>query len=264
MNDLLKAAFRFYPFFQEVQKKCFIKNKNGKLYYNIGLVNHYVKRMGLFNLDDIIGGDSATGMMETRKKVNYLKFARYIPFSVKSEKHYASLYDVSKAKWQEFEIQYKKWMENNYWEYSIEELRKVFNERVSYGLNNMFLHTDATTASFTKTAILGWKLQKYGYDSRAILVEIISNINNIEIAGLNDMLEEIMRTIGEERKAEVFLCLAKESWRDYESFSNKYVSTEGIMEIINLLSDGKKEKSTFVIYNTAECGMNSIIEITLH
>lgn len=213
MNELLRNAFRYYSFFPSVKKKCFIMLKDGKLYYNIGLVNHYMKKIGLFSMDTIIGGETAYNLEIEKYQVNWFKFLFHLLGNIKSERNNKRLEIISPIKWSEFEKKHLEWKMIDYDSYTLFELLKFFEERIEYGIQNMFLHTDATTAAFSKMAILQWKLNKYGY-SHEILLEVLDSVNDIEMAKLSTVIEKLSNEIRCEKDKKIVIeCLKCENWK---------------------------------------------------
>lgn len=213
MNELLRNAFRYYSFSSEVKEKCFIMLKNGKLYYNIGLVNLYMKRIGLFSMDEIVGGETAYKEKKQKRRIHWLKFMVHLPGSIKAEKNNGKLEAESRLKWREFYRYHKKWAELDYNSMNLDELFHLFNERIVYGKANMHLHTDATTAAFSKMAMLQWKLKKNGYDDSSLL-KLVNDIEGIEMAEINQHMELLKNMIEPlEQKQQILECLKGENWK---------------------------------------------------
>lgn len=213
MNELLRNAFRYYSFFPSVKKKCFIMLKEGKLYYNIGLVNHYMKKIGLFPMDAIIGGETAYNLNTEKYQINWFRFLFHFIGNIRSERNNKELEKISPIKWTEFEKKHYEWKMIDYDSYKLVELLTLFEERISYGMENMFLHTDATTAAFSKMAILQWKLNKYGY-SDEILLEVLNSVNDIKMANLSAVIEDLRNRIRSKKdKEKIIECLKCENWK---------------------------------------------------
>lgn len=213
MNELLRNAFGYYSFSSEVKEKCFIMLKNGKLYYNIGLVNLYMKRIGLFSMDEIVGGETAYKEKKQKRRIHWLKFMVHLPGSIKAEKNNGKLEAESRLKWREFYRYHKKWAELDYNSMNLDELFHLFNERIVYGKANMHLHTDATTAAFSKMAMLQWKLKKNGYDDSSLL-KLVNDIEGIEMAEINQHMELLKNMIEPlEQKQQILECLKGENWK---------------------------------------------------
>ncbi|MBS5958280.1 MAG: hypothetical protein KIC73_15355 [Clostridiales bacterium] len=213
MNELLRNAFRYYSFSSEVKEKCFIMLKNGKLYYNIGLVNLYMKRIGLFSMDEIVGGETAYKEKKQKRRIHWLKFMVHLPGSIKAEKNNGKLEAESRLKWREFYRYHKKWAELDYNSMNLDELFYLFNERIVYGKANMHLHTDATTAAFSIMAMLQWKLKKNGYDDSSLL-KLVNDIEGIEMAEINQHMELLKNMIEPlEQKQQILECLKGENWK---------------------------------------------------
>lgn len=188
--------------------------KKGKLYYNIGLVNHYMEKIGLFPMDDIIGGETAYANPKPNHTIHWLKFFTHFWGNIRSEKNNKKLEKVSYEKWKELTSHYEKWQKIDYEAYDLHSLFAKFHNRITYGKENMYLHTDATTASFSKMAILQWKLEKCGYDD-SILLNLVTDIDDIKMAKLNTyiwQLKEIFVSVEEEKK--VLECLRRENWKE--------------------------------------------------
>lgn len=212
MNELLRNAFRYYSFSSEVKEKCFIMLNNGKLYYNIGLVNLYMKKIGLFSMDEIVGGETAYRAKQQKGRIHWIKFLFHLPGSIKAEKNNGKLEEESRLKWREFWRYHKKWAELDYQSMNINELFHLFNERIIYGKANMHLHTDATTAAFSKMAMLQWKLKKNGYDN-SILLKLVNDIEGIEMAEISKHMEQLKHMIEPlEQKQQILQCLKNENW----------------------------------------------------
>lgn len=213
MNDLLRNAFRYYHFFPQVREKCFIMLRNGKLYYNIGLVNHYMKKIGLFSMDSIIGGETAYSPKAKSNNIHWIKFIFNIFGNMKSEKSNQGLETLSTKKWKEFIVKSREWGKIDYSIYSLEELLRLFSDRIEYGKANMFLHTDATTAAFSKMALLQWKLEKCGYDAETMLLNLVTDIDGIRMAGINSVIDKLSNMLKtEDKKQAVIKCLNQHHW----------------------------------------------------
>lgn len=211
MNELLRNAFRNYSFSREVKKRCFIMLKNGKLYYNIGLVNYYMKRIGLFSMDNIIGGETAYELEDFKAKVNWFKFFIHMIGNIKSERNLEKMEKESTKKWAEFKDNYASWQQLNYEEYSVKELFNLFETRISYGKKNMYLHTDATTAAFSKMAILQWKLKRFNY-SQEILLNAVSTLSHVKMAEVSLLIDQLIQKLDENDKKKIIECLSDNEW----------------------------------------------------
>ncbi|MEY8352654.1 PEP-utilizing enzyme [Lachnospiraceae bacterium 54-53] len=235
MNELLRNAFRHYSFSSEVKEKCFIMLKNGRLYYNIGLVNLYMKRIGLFAMDTIIGGETAYTNRRSKGKIHWIRFLVHLPGSIKSEKNNEQLEAKSKLKWREFLRYHKKWADIDYQTYDMNQLFRILNERIAYGKENMHLHTDATTAAFSKMALLQWKLNKYGYDNSALL-KLVNDIEGIEMAEIRKYMERLKHIIMQsEKKQQILECLKSENWK-------QSLTDSGFGEVQTFINDQLIEK----------------------
>lgn len=213
MNELLRDSFRHYSFSPEVKEKCFIMLNGGKLYYNIGLVNFYMKRIGLFPMDTIIGGETAYSNKHQKERIHWLRFMLHMPGSIKAEKNNKQLEAESKLKWREFLRYQKKWVDLDYNTFDLNRLFGLLNERITYGKENMHLHTDATTAAFSKMALLQWKLNKNGYDNSTLL-KLVNDIEGIEMAEISTCMERLKNIIvPSEKSQEILECLKSENWQ---------------------------------------------------
>ncbi len=212
MNELLRNAFRYYFFSSQIKEKCFIMLREGKLYYNIGLVNHYMKKTGLFSRDTMAGGESADITEHSNYGINRFKFMLHVLGNIRFEKNNKQLEKKSNSKWKEINRFYKRWQKINYNSYDLEKLSRILNSRIKYGKENMNLYTDALTASLSKMAILQWKLNKCGYDD-SILLSLVTDIDGIEMAKLNDYIDELKKMVkSTKEKREVIECLKKDNW----------------------------------------------------
>ncbi|MFB1050812.1 PEP-utilizing enzyme [Paraliobacillus sp. JSM ZJ581] len=222
VNDLLKGTFRFYSFFKESQEYSFIKLKNGLLYYNIGVVNHFINKVGSVNLDEVVGGDTAgTGRGKSAEKISILRLLLNYKQVKKGKKHYDSLKESSLKKWEEFSLKNIDWKQNNYAEMTLEQLGSTVSSLINYGRKNMYLHTDATSSVFTKTAILRWKLKKKGLDNQDELLSELENIKGIEIAELKEVIKEIVHSIKESDEREIIIdCLSSDNWIEKLNHNN--------------------------------------------
>ena len=235
MNELLRNAFRHYSFSSEVKEKCFIMLKNGKLYYNIGLVNLYMKRIGLFPMDMIVGGETAYKEKHRKGRIHWFRFMLHLPGSIKSEKNNERLEAESRLKWREFQRYHKKWTDIDYNVYDLNKLFGLLNERIVYGKANMHLHTDATTAAFSKMAMLQWKLNKYGYDNSTLL-KLVNDIEGIEMAEISKYMDQLKnRIVPSEKKQQILNCLKSENWKQSLLDSN-------FPQVYNFINDNLIEK----------------------
>lgn len=238
MNELLRNAFRFYSFSPQVKEKCFIMLRGGRLYYNIGLVNHYMKKIGLFAMDSIIGGETAYTSNIKTYNINWIKFLLHFRGNMKSEKSNQKLEAISYKKCMEFKKKNLDWKNIDYKKYSLDKLICLFEDRIRYGKENMYLHTDATTAAFSTMAILQWKLAKCGYDADNVLLNLVTDIDGIEMAGINsliDTLQNMLRT--DDEKQTVVSCLINNKWKEsliengyqaiYDFIENKFLRYYG-------------------------------------
>ncbi len=235
MNELLRDSFRHYSFSPEVKEKCFIMLNGGKLYYNIGLVNLYMKRIGLFPMDTIIGGETAYSNKRRKERIHWLRFMLHMPGSIKAEKNNKQLEAESKLKWREFLRYQKKWVDLDYNTFDLNTLFSLLNERITYGKENMHLHTDATTAAFSKMALLQWKLNKYGYDNSTLL-KLVNDIEGIEMAEISSCMERLKHIIvPSEKSQEILDCLKSENWQ-------QLLIDSGFEKVSNFINENIIEK----------------------
>jgi pyruvate,water dikinase len=235
MNELLRDSFRHYSFSPEVKEKCFIMLNGGKLYYNIGLVNFYMKRIGLFPMDTIIGGETAYSNKRRKERIHWLRFMLHMPGSIKAEKNNKQLEAESKLKWREFLRYQKKWVDLDYNTFDLNMLFGLLNERITYGKENMHLHTDATTAAFSKMALLQWKLNKYGYDNSTLL-KLVNDIEGIEMAEISSCMERLKHIIvPSEKSQEILECLKSENWQ-------QLLIDSGFEKVLNFINENIIEK----------------------
>lgn len=215
LNELLRKSFRHLPEKYHVSQTCFIRLREGKLEYNIGAINYLTHTvMGFPSMNEVVGGnhiDDIENCDESR-----LYWGRIIR-NLKAVKCNNAVFDelpaLSEQKYSEISKKVTEWGRIECSTLSNEELYKLFRTILSFGIENMGLHTDATSASFSYVNLAKLFLQKW-MGSGNLIIQLISDIDGIEIAEIGKDAYEIRKFIeSKPEKEKILKILEGKDWR---------------------------------------------------
>lgn len=269
INNLLRKSFEFLPRKYGAYNTCFIKLENSTLYYNIGAINHFTSEiLGFPHMDRIIGGSHFQNGDDENFNINWLKVIKHPRTIYRNSVIYKDIKDHSEN------VQNNIRETSNYFDkiliknLSESELIGNINEIVKKIEQNMYLHTYATSASFSYVSMLYHLMQAYKLNFN-LLPALLSNIEGVAITNLYKDIEKLIsKIVTNSDPTEVVLCLKTSDWetslhekgltdvkKDISGIITKYrhrgnseleLSTpnwgENPRPILNIISDGLKSK----------------------
>lgn len=254
LNELLRKSFRHLPEKYNVFNTCFIRLKNGKLEYNIGAINYFTHTiMGFPSMNEIIGGNHIKDLSCCdEQKIYWLRIIKNIKSISHNNETFENLPKLSQKKYVEIHSKVQKWKKVDLSKLTNKELFGIFDEILEYGIENMGLHTDATSASFSYVNLLKYFLNRWT-GSEDLVIQLISDVDGIEIACLGEDIQKIINIIRKSENALMIIkALERENWKCILENQNEKIISENICELIEKYGHRGTSELEFAVSNWKE------------
>jgi phosphoenolpyruvate synthase/pyruvate phosphate dikinase len=235
INQLLRDSFKFLPSRYEADSTCFIQLQGNRLLYNIGAVNHFTNDiLGFPTMNSVIGGNHIGNSDKIDNlRINWKKVFLNLSTVFKNNNMYTKLSKISKEKCHYIEEVAREYEEKNYTALSIRELIDEYNSLISIIKELMFLHTFATSASFSYVNLLNLLLDNCNIE-KEVGIDLLSNIDGIKIFELNKRIVELTNNIKRKKLQEYVLnFLQKDNWKEELANHNMNEISEEISSILD-------------------------------
>lgn len=211
INDLLRQSFKFLSNSYSVNDICFIRLENNKLLYNLGAINYFTNEiLGFPKMDEIVGGDN-TEWSDIDYSMNWKKIFKNIKVILSNNKLFDKLPSESDKAYLRIEHCVKELKSKDFSTYSTDDLVEQFLELKTIISKEMFLHTEATSASFSLVSILKYILKQKNLPD-ALLTELLSNINGVKIAELIPKINRLKKLVPDSETQTIIEILKQDNW----------------------------------------------------
>lgn len=190
-NVLLRSAFRHFrlPWLDEV---AFIKQESGLLYYNIGAVNHITHNIiGFPRLDEVLGGASTDGVHLARwEDFRWSKLLANLAGLARNYRANEAILKESDRHAATIEQLARQYAATNLSQLCDSDLLRLFEQLKADTVSRMYLHSDATGASFTHYVILRIIVHRWCGDD-IVVPALVSGLSGVRIAETGPWLYNI-------------------------------------------------------------------------
>ena len=233
INNLLRKSFKFLSKSYNIDEICFIKLENFQLQYNLGAINYFTNEiLGFPKMDEIIGGNN-TEWSKVDYSLDWKKIFKNFRVILSNNKMFKNLPNESEKSYSRIENFAKNYNSKNFSLYSTNQLVTEFFNIKNLITKEMFLHTEATSASFSMVSLSKYLLQKKNL-SDTLLMDLLSDINGIKIAELIPRIKNLKNLVPNTEKSKICTILRQKNWSDL-------LSKEGYSELAEAIDDLLKD-----------------------
>ena len=231
INNLLRKSFKHLSKIYNIDDICFIKLENSQLQYNLGAINYFTNEiLGFPKMDEIVGGNN-TESLQIDYSLDWKKIFKNFRVILSNNKMFDELPFESEKAYSRIENYVKGYASKDFSLYSTDNLIIEFAKLKKIISEEMFLHTEATSASFSLVCILKYLLKTKNISGN-LLTELLSNIKGIEVAQLIPRINMLKQLIPEDESHTIYNILREKDWSDKLTEAGYFELVESIKVLI--------------------------------